>query len=281
MGSSLLSFLPVFTEDVFLQYRPFPAEPTNFFVAHWHEILGSYVFYQTIQFLSPWFSTRFFGKSYTNLSPRTKINFDIHVVSMIQCIISILVIIPMLNHPFYVNSLVDPKQGILGYYPYGGFVGAITSGYFVWDTYVCLRYFHLFGWGFLFHGVAALYVFASTLVPFCLPWIPAFLLFELSTPFVNMNWFASRLPSGVFSAKFVAINGILLMVTFFSVRIIWGLYAVYLIAFDMYAVKDLVHPFFPLSILGLNFFLNILNIYWFYKMVLLAKKMASKSKKTD
>lgn len=264
--------LPVFTEDPLAWARPFPADPQSPFSAHWHEIVGLVVFYFAIQALSPAFSTRFFGSAYTELNRKTRINFDIHVVSMVQCVISIFVLLPSWNHPHWQNRADDPESSILGYNAYGGFVSAVTIGYFVWDLVVCVAHFKFFGTGFLVHAFAAFYVFTCCLVPYCLPWMPAFLLFELSTPFVNINWFASRLPAGTISDKVVAVNGIILLVVFFSVRILWGFTAAVLVARDMYLVRDKALWFFPFSILGLNLALDFLNVYWFSKMVAIAKK---------
>lgn len=193
---------------------------------------------------------------------------------MIQCILSVLACGPMWNHPFRLNHDTAPHDAILGYTPYAGLVAAVTIGYFVWDIYVCMRHFLLFGWGFLFHGIAAGYVFVCALGGFCMPWMPAFLLFELSTPFVNINWFASHLPEGTISNTVVMINGVLLLVVFFMVRLVWGVYAVWVVAHDMVAVGLDMNLFLPLSILPLNIMLNALNLYWFYKMLKIAKRKA-------
>lgn len=199
---------------------------------------------------------------------------------MVQCLVSIAIIVPGWNNPDWINRQSDAALSIFGYNGYAGFVSAITVGYFVWDLAVCLLHFDLFGFGFLLHAFAAFVVFTCTLRPYCLPWVPAFLLFEASTPFVNINWFASRLPAGTVSDKVVAINGLLLLVVFFVVRILWGFYAVSLVSMDMWATLDQASLFFPAVILGLNMSLNVLNTYWFYKMVMIAKKkfLASKVK---
>lgn len=275
----VLGFLPVFELDPFLQYRPFPQEPTNYFLAHWHEMAGSFIVYISIQLISPFFSKRYFGTTYTSLPYKTKVNFDIHVVSMIQCILSVLILLPMWNHPSWQNRTEDSYTSINNYSEYGGFVAAVTIGYFLWDLYVCLAHFLLFGVGFLFHAFASLYVFSCCLVPFCQPWIPAFLLFELSTPFVNINWFASRLPAGTFSDSTIMINGLCLLFSFLTVRIFWGFYAVSLVAVDMWNQLHTVNIIFPATILSLNFFLNGLNLFWFHKMVGIAIKKAKGLKK--
>ncbi|CUM66248.1 uncharacterized protein PRCAT00003908001 [Priceomyces carsonii] len=268
----LNSILPVFEEDIFLKLRPFPAEPTNLYAKHWHEVLGSFLFYFLINKLSPLFSKRYLGRLYTDLSVKTRINFDIHVVGMVQCLISIAILLPMWNHKNWSNRVDDVHSSIFGYTPYGGFVSSMTVGYFAWDLMVCVQYFRLFGIGFLLHAFAALYVFICALRPYSMPWAPAFLLFELSSPFVNINWFASRLPQGTFSEKTILINGLLLLFTFFSVRIAWGFYAVSLIAYDMFRVRSEAPIFLPLSILGLNLVLDVLNVYWFSKMLRIAYK---------
>lgn len=273
----LLNLFPVYERDIFLQYRPFPANPSNYYQAHWHEILFSLVFYSLLQLLSSHLSPIIFKSRYTTFSKKTRINFDIHIVSMVQCIILILLVIPTVNHHNFLSD--NPVSSILGYTPYGGFVSSVTIGYFIWDTLVCLRYFNLFGPGFLFHGIAALFVFGFSLYPFSIPWIPAFLIFELSTPFVNINWFANRLP-GFFPEWLVTINGLLLLITFPSVRIVWGFYAVFLYYKDLYHVWYQVPYLLPEAVLFLNVFLNLLNVYWFTKMLAIAKKTLTKKKKT-
>ncbi|ODV67673.1 DUF887-domain-containing protein [Hyphopichia burtonii NRRL Y-1933] len=276
----IFSFLPVFEQDHLLPYRPFPAEVNgNLFLAHWHEMVLSFILYRGIQFGSSVISPKLLGKTYTGLTLKTRVNFDIHVVSMVQCIFSILIILPMWNHESWQNRVEDPYLSIYHYTPYGGFVAAVTIGYFIWDMVVCLQYYRMFGLGFLFHAFAALYVFGTCLIPYCMPWIPAFLLFELSTPFVNINWFALRLPAGTISDTATLINGLFLLASFFLVRIVWGFYAVAVVAIDMYKTLNQTNILIPAFILSLNGLLDILNVFWFYKMVMIAKKKASGGKK--
>lgn len=252
--------------------HPFPGTAMTPFEAHWHEIVISTVFYFLIQAISPFIGTLLLGKTYTGLERKNKINFDIHVVSMVQCVVSATILFLGWGNSHFQNRAQDPESSIFGYNPYLGFVAAITNGYFIWDLFVCTRYFSLFGFGFFFHGFAALYVFACSLKPYCLPWAPAFLLFELSTPFVNINWFATRLPAGTISETVVMINGVLLLCTFFFVRIIWGFYAASILAWDMWRVRDLAPIIFPITLLSLNISLDTLNVFWFVKMFCIAKK---------
>lgn len=268
-----MSFLPVFTSDPFLALNPYPWDsPLG---RHWHEVAALTAVYFVLQGLSSAYCPVVVGKPYLELNRKTRINFDIHVVSMVQCVLSCLIILPMWGHSHWQNRAEDSMLSVLGTTDYGNLVASLTVGYFVWDTYVCIKYYLLFGAGFLFHGVAALYVFSLCLWwPFCQPWIPGFLLFEASTPFVNINWFASRLPKGTVNSKVVVINGILLMVTFFLVRIVWGFYSLALVATDMWKqFSD--HPWWiPSSVLAINLLLDALNVFWFTRMVQIAKKQA-------
>lgn len=272
----LTSLLPVFNEDIFLKYRPFPEKPTNIFEAHWHEVIGSFLMYTGIQLLSYPICRRLFGTKYSLLDKKTRINFDIHVVSMFQAVISILSIIPMWNHPLLSDSRLDPSLSVTGYYPYGGFVGSSTTGYFLWDFVMCAVCYKLFGLGFLAHAVAALTVFLFSFIPFNIPWIPAFLLFELSTPFVNINWFASKLPSNFFSENVVIVNGLMLIGTFFWVRIVWSLSAFYTLFKCMLVLwaetESYTYKACIVTTTVMKLLLDSLNIFWLYKMISIARK---------
>lgn len=247
---------------------------------HFHEIILSFVAYNSIFYLSKLISPRLVT-SYKSLSLRTQINFDIHVVSMVNCLVLLVTSFPLFGD----EELA--KDTVSGYTPYGGFVAAITIGYFLWDCYVSIMYINFFGAGFVLHGLGSLFVFIQGMRPYILYYAPIFLLFELSTPFLNIHWFASHLPEGTIPMSLQIVNGFFLMTTFFSVRIVWGLYHVFHLAHDILSPQGLAaQPLWvPVSILVSNFSLDVLNVYWFYKMVLLVGKRlngnaARKEKKT-
>jgi hypothetical protein len=59
-------------------------------------------------------------------------------------------------------ALGDPQlknDRVFGYSPFGADVAAMACGYFLWDSYVSLKYVHAFGIGFALHGLASLAVF--------------------------------------------------------------------------------------------------------------------------
>ena len=128
-----------------------------------------------------------------------------------------------------------------------------------------------------------------------------FLLYELSSPFLNIHWFCDKL--NLTGSIYQAINGAFLTTTFFCCRLLWGNYSSVLVFKDVYRAitegyttskyygdmfeefphhKDLEHPlgqttafmetrYLPLwlgaSYLASNITLNLLNIFWFSKMV--------------
>ncbi|KAI5961755.1 hypothetical protein CANMA_003732 [Candida margitis] len=272
----MLDFLPTIISDPFEAYRPFPENPSNLFAAHWHEIVASAAFYFSIQVAVRPIATSILGKTYTSLQEKTRVDFDIHIVSMVQCIVSIVLTFYHFNNPHWQNRANDRVNSLIGSTPFGGMLGAVSAGYFIWDLWVCVKHFKMFGAGFLLHGAAALFGMICTLIPYCQPWTASFLAFELSTPFVNMNWFASHMPEGTFSDSFVMINGLILMVVFFFIRIIWGFYAIFQLAIDMTYSLDQINILIPAALLILNFGLDVLNVFWFYKMVRIARKKAAK-----
>ncbi|GME77476.1 unnamed protein product [Ambrosiozyma monospora] len=162
--------------DPFLKYRPFyeQTQSSNIFLNHWHEVAASALFYLALMLVAPTINTIIFGENYTKITKkRLKINFDIHVVAMVQSVTSVILCIPMFFHPML------KENPVMGTYDFAAFVAAFTTGYFIWDLfYCCVLYFDLFGVQFLFHAVAALVVFASTFYPFCAPIIPFFLIFD-------------------------------------------------------------------------------------------------------
>lgn len=262
--------------------------PNNFYSTHYHEILYSFIFYNALFLVCPVIGKITFKQNYTALNRKQRLNFDIHIIAMIQCLISIVACVPLLLQSQGPDNSYAMGQDfgstnaskLFGYNYNFSFVGAITTGYFIWDLLVCLQHFDLFGFSFLLHAFAALFVFSITLIPFFQYWIPRFLIFELSSPFVNINWFVNKLPQGTIPKQAIVINGLLLLGTFFSVRIVWGFYAIYLV------LSLLIAEWGSLSlglkgiasmVVLLNFLLDVLNLFWFTKMIKIAKKMAAGS----
>jgi hypothetical protein len=127
---------------------------------HIHQVVFAFGLYQfTFVYLSPVLSTLLFPNSYPRLSRRTRINWDVHVVSLVQSLL-------VCALAAYV-MVYDTERMAMGWrervYGYTGALGlnqAFGCGYFLWDLYVCVRYFSMFGPGMLAHAVSALAVYS-------------------------------------------------------------------------------------------------------------------------
>lgn len=126
-------------------------------------------------------------------------------------------------------------------------------------------------------------------------------MYELSSPFLNIHWFCDKL--NLTGSVYQAVNGAFLTSTFFGCRLVWGNYSSYLVFKDVYRAinegyttpkffmdrlqefphhGELDHPlgqttafmdarYLPLwlgaSYLASNITLNLLNLFWFSKMI--------------
>ena len=135
---------------------------------------------------------------------------------------------------------------------------------------------------------------------------PIFLLYELSSPFLNIHWFCDKLD--LTGSIYQAINGAFLVGTFFGCRLVWGIYSSCWVFRDMYWLirdghtnfaervlsgqmqilstqellaiskdpiaqteafnKEQYLPIWiPIVYLASNLVLNTLNVFWFGKMI--------------
>lgn len=74
--------------------------------------------------------------------------------------------------------------------------------------------------------------FPTSQRPFLNYYASVFILYELSTPFLNVHWFCDKL--GMTGTKLQLYNGIVLLITFFSARLIWGVGQSAVVWYDMY-----------------------------------------------
>jgi hypothetical protein len=204
---------------------------------HIHEVLFALIFYQTIESLvSPVLSTYIFPSIYPKLSFRTRINWDVHVVSLVQsCFINALALWVMVTDQERNN--MNELERIYGYTGALGLVQGLAEGYFLWDVVVSTRYYKIFGPGIWAHAVAASFVFSLGFRPHCNYYGPVFVLYELSSPFLNVHWFCDKL--GMTGSKLQWYNGIVLLATFFGCRLVWGTYQSFQVFQDTWAAMHL------------------------------------------
>ncbi|PSN73697.1 DUF887-domain-containing protein [Corynespora cassiicola Philippines] len=253
---------------------------------HLHEVLLAYLFYHlTNTHLSPLLSRALFPRIYPSFSARTKLNWDVHVVSLVQStLICALALWVMWTDGE--RAAMGWEERVWGYTGASGLIQACAGGYFVWDLVITVQNVGVFGWGMLAHAVSALFVFSLGFRPFVNFYAPTFILYELSSPFLNIHWFCDKL--NLTGSRIQLYNGILLLTTFFSCRLIWGSYQSIRVFSDVYRAMSQGPPAFdvekaelgtmrfaaepvPLWLafcyLASNITLNGLNWFWFGKMI--------------
>lgn len=280
---------------------------------HIHEILCAFLLYHFVNTrFSPWFSTRFFPTIYANFNARTRINWDVHVVSMVQsCLINALALWVMFTDDE--RGAMSASGRVFGYTGACGLIQAFATGYFLWDFVLCATHLDVFGVGLLAHAISALAVFSLGFRPVFNYYGPVFILYELSTPFLNFHWFFDKLD--MTGSRPQLYNGMALIASFFMARLCWGTYSTVRIAWDVYqavfqssgfasslppvfdppstaapGVGFLDKPTDPLdesmrfaggrtipiwiygAYVGANLTLHTLNFYWFGKMIETVRK---------
>ncbi|KAI9696060.1 MAG: hypothetical protein M1836_005891 [Candelina mexicana] len=276
---------------------------------HAHEILLAFTFYHIVNTrLSPLLSTYLFPSIYPKLNRRTKINWDVHVVSLVQsCLINTLALWVLWVDEE--RTEMNWRGRVWGYTGAGGMIQGFAAGYFLWDLMVSSMNVGVFGWGLLAHAVSALVVFSLGFRPFVNFYGPTFILYELSSPFLNFHWFFDKLHMTGSRAQLY--NGLVLLFTFFGCRLVWGTYQSLRVYQDVwaalqtpgtlvltttsggndgtvkgvvegaeepiseimkYAGEKVVPVWLACTYLGSNIVLNTLNFYWFGKMIETVKK---------
>ena len=96
------------------------------------------------------------------------------------------------------------------------------------------------------------------------------MLYELSTPFLNVHWFCDKL--GLTGSKLQLYNGIALIVTFGGCRLIWGSWASWFMLKDVWRAMqepgELPVPrWLAAAYLASTLVLSGLNFWWFGKMI--------------
>ncbi|KAL1599774.1 hypothetical protein SLS60_007578 [Paraconiothyrium brasiliense] len=271
---------------------------------HAHEIVLGFLWYHFIlYYLSPTLSRVVCPQRYNNFNKRTRLNWDIHWVSMVQALfVNAAALYVIFSDPQ--RREMDWKGRLWGYTPASGMVQGFAAGYFLWDLQISSQYISISGVSALVHAIGALAVTCIGFRPFGNYYGLSFVLYELSTPFLNIHWFCDKL--NLTGSKIQLYNGVALLVTFFGCRIVWGTYQSVLIYSDIYTALT-TSPSDPLAstldegkcisnassvspgyisgceagelplwlvsiyLLG-NTALSLLNFYWFSQMVKAVRK---------
>lgn len=128
---------------------------------HIHHILFALITYQLVYLvISPALSRLLVPQFYNSFNARTRVNWDVHVVSFVQ---SVFICTIALRGMFFdpERAVADtPLDRVFAYNASGGAVVGYAAGYFIWDLFVSVFHVDIMGLGFIAHAVSALAVFS-------------------------------------------------------------------------------------------------------------------------
>ncbi|PVU97358.1 hypothetical protein BB559_002058 [Furculomyces boomerangus] len=182
--------------------------PQNFF-----KIISFAAIFQLIYIYSDLIlgSSLLLGKEYSSLNSYKRYKLKSSVVSQVHSVLAVSLSIVVLAFPkgnagnlgplgYNIDSLLRPfgiefdgglrgEDRIFGYGNFSTFLLSISLGYFLWDMIITLVNIKLGGVGFFIHGLCCFMVFSQAFRP-CLHYYGAvFLMYELSTIFMNNKKF--------------------------------------------------------------------------------------------
>jgi len=236
-------------------------------------VVIAWLFFTALQVsISPAISRVVFPVSYGKANKRTRRNWDVRVVSLVHALIAVV----LASRCLQTKSLNDDRA--FGTYPDASFLLAIAVGYFVWDALESTIHFSEVG--FVVHGVSCLVIFVLATRPFVHYYVVRFLLWEVSTIFLNINWFLDKM--GKTGSQLQLANGIALLSSFFGVRLIWG----GKMSYDFFVTLNGAYTQLPpvyIVVYGMtNLMLQGLNWFWFMKMIdALRRRFTGKSVKNE
>lgn len=125
---------------------------------HFHEVVLGWTCYHFINTVfSPVISNWLFPTTYSNLSSRSRTNWNVHVTSLIQSSFITILALAVIRSDEERRQM-DWAGRIWGYTGAGGAVQGFAAGYFMWDLMVSILHLEVLGWGSLAHAISALLV---------------------------------------------------------------------------------------------------------------------------
>jgi hypothetical protein len=207
----------------------------------------------------------FFYKKYLDFDGCTRLVWNTYVTSTIHSVIVCSLTVLMLRSYPEVTTTERQGPGPKAYQ----MIMAFSTGYFLSDVYVLIRYDYLFGKKVdLIHHivsvVATFYVAVTGHIPF---WGSLQILHEFSTPVVNLRWFLLTCGIGKDRRRYTMVC-FLMLLAFFLCRILPIPYFWYSLVpvcyMDSTAACNI--PF--IKMFGVFFLgMDLLNIYWFRLMI--------------
>lgn len=180
---------------------------------------------------------------------------------------------------WYSKTLATTLESrVHGYLPIYGNLMAFTIGYFLFDFSLCVYHVRMYGYGFIIHAILGIVSMSLSLRPCMMYPASRFLIFELSTLFVNSHWIIEKLGYG--GTKLILVNDIIGFLIYVVVRLIFGPYLTYRFASDLYAERHRIKITFSiLASLG-HLTTHTLNFYWFFKLLKSVTKSMNSTKQS-
>eukprot|EP00512_Aurantiochytrium_limacinum_P003910 CAMPEP_0171500488 /NCGR_PEP_ID=MMETSP0958-20121227/9014_1 /TAXON_ID=87120 /ORGANISM="Aurantiochytrium limacinum, Strain ATCCMYA-1381" /LENGTH=264 /DNA_ID=CAMNT_0012035165 /DNA_START=164 /DNA_END=958 /DNA_ORIENTATION=- len=236
-------------------------------------VLTSFTVLNILYPIVAWMSARFVPQ-YKNFHPDERIHWNSMILSFTHATLVSGICASLVLFPDYAIE-VDRE---FGYSKRAATAFAISSGFFLYDIKNC---FKSTGpqWAYIFHHVACFFCYECVQYPFLPYYAVRFLLFELSTPFMNTRSVLMLLGRKD-TALFKAIEHSFVL-SFLVVRILMGIplsIFAFIEAYDMYMASrqhsTFIMAFFTLA----NFGLNALNLNW---LSIMMGKFFERYKKKD
>ncbi|KAI9365443.1 TLC domain-containing protein [Zopfochytrium polystomum] len=238
---------------------------------YWPVLIGSAIACEVIATVSARMA-KTSSAAYRGLSRANKFDWRMKIVSLVHSLLVSAMSFPILVDPAF------QQEPILKYTHYSACLLSITCGYFIWDTIVSAMQISVNGPGMVVHGLSCFLVFLFSAKPLFHYYGAVFLMFELSTPFLNAHWILTKM--GILGPRLKNILQALVYIIFFFARILFGLYQSFQYFGDVRAKWDHI-PFFIVVMYSIaNVVLNSLNLFWFFKMTMYLVR-GSKSDKAE
>lgn len=127
-------------------------------------------------------------------SKKLRVSWAHHIVAFANALISS----SMALHYIFIFQSQSYKVGTHEYYPEVARILSVGVGYFLWDVQICFKYYSLYGPSFALHGVMALIALVISFQPYMMNLVSYYMLVEISTIFLHINWFLIKVITVLF-----------------------------------------------------------------------------------
>lgn len=225
-------------------------------------LLANFLLHLVVYVLTGLISSKYF-KAYKKAKEkgdtRTLVEWRARADSMLHCCLITPISFLMLAFEKSLSGTV--KSRLYGSTPLASAIYCFTASYFLLDLLLCICHHKIYGWQYIIHGFCSVLLYsAAVLVPYLQYYGFCFLLFEASTPFLNLTWYLKRFGYSDTSKQQVVTRA-LFAITFLIVRCMLGPYFSYFVWQDLLTTRHM--PAFVRALyLAANITMNGLNFIW-------------------